>query len=115
VLQKWYQQRKDSVLIVPSYDGAVINNINKSWARLMRDVRIENFRFNDCRPDFASKPVVAGVDLNTVPELLGHSDFKMTLWHAHLVLGRLGAKQNTSPSFETSSEILLGGLVHIAQ
>jgi integrase len=91
VLRKWYEQRKKSELIFPSQDGSRMDNISTSWERLMADAKIENFRFHDCRHDFASKLVMAGVDLNTVRELLGHSDIKMTLRYAHLAPQKLAA------------------------
>ena len=59
-------------------------DIKKSYATLMRHADIENFRFHDCRHHFASSLVSTGVPLNTVRELLGHSDLKMTLRYAHL-------------------------------
>jgi integrase len=64
--------------------GHPLDDIKTSWAALLKSATIDGFRFHDCRHDFASKLVMAGVDLNTVRELLGHSDIKMVLRYAHL-------------------------------
>jgi integrase len=68
----------------PLAEDSPLEDIKKAWAPLMRTAKIAGFRFHDCRHTFASRLVQAGVDLNTVRELLGHADLKMTLRYAHL-------------------------------
>lgn len=84
ILNLWSGQSKDSSLVFANPDGQRFNNVTKAWANILKAAQIENFRWHDMRHHFASKLVMAGVDLNTVRELLGHSDIKMTLRYAHL-------------------------------
>jgi integrase len=85
-------RRGDDSLVFPSpRTGKRFNSINKSWGVLMRSAGIENFRFHDCRHDYASQLVMSGVDLFVVKELLGHADIKMTQRYAHLAPEKLAA------------------------
>lgn len=89
VLRRWKKQHGGSGLVFPSASGARFNNINKAWAGIITAAKLPDFNFHDLRHDFASKLVMAGVDLNTVRALLGHADIKMTLRYAHLAPGKL--------------------------
>lgn len=50
----------------------------------MKNTGIRDFHFHDLRHTFASHLVIAGVDLTTVKELLGHKTLTMSLRYAHL-------------------------------
>jgi integrase len=61
---------------------------SRDWRRWfegsVRSVGIENFRWHDLWHMFASRLVMAGVDLRTVQELLGHQTIAMTVRYSHL-------------------------------
>ena len=84
----WKEQNTpvgDENLVFPSpVSGKELNNVKKAWTNLLQEAQIKNFRWHDMRHDFASQLVMKGVDLNTVRELMGHSDMKMTMRYAHL-------------------------------
>jgi len=65
-------------------DGTQIKNIKKGYWTALRKSGIKGANFHTTRHTFASHLVMAGVDLNTVRELLGHKTLKMTLRYAHL-------------------------------
>lgn len=91
VLTHWKAQGDGAGLVFPAPGGGRMTHVNTSWEGLVDDAKLIDFRFHDLRHDFASKLVMRGVDLNTVRELLGHADLKMTLRYAHLAPDRLAA------------------------
>jgi len=69
------------------YDGRTGDryfNVQRSFDSACRRAAINNFHFHDLRHTFASQLVMAGVDLTTIKELLGHKTLTMTLRYAHL-------------------------------
>lgn len=90
VLKAWREQSHHSIVFAGAA-GAVRVDVKTAWQKLLKDAKITNFRWHDMRHHFASRLVMAGVDLNTVRELLGHADLTMTLRYAHLAPEHLSA------------------------
>jgi len=69
----------------------------------LKDARITGFNWHCLRHTFASRLVMAGVDLGTVQELLGHKCIAMSVRYSHLApkhtlaaVGRLGRRSGDS-------------------
>ena len=84
VLIAWHQQTPGEGYVFPGKAGKRLDNVRKAWAGVLKAADIHGFRWHDMRHNFASRLVMAGVPLNTVRELLGHTTPAMTLRYAHL-------------------------------
>jgi integrase len=89
-----------SILKQPDSDFIFKNTHRNGFLAALKKAKITDFRFHDLRHTFASYLVMAGVPLNTVRELLGHSTINMVLRYSHL------APDHKSESVEKLSTIL---------
>ncbi|MFC1621604.1 tyrosine-type recombinase/integrase, partial [Candidatus Omnitrophota bacterium] len=78
------RKHPDSSYIFCDKKGKPYHDIRKSFWTALNKSGILNFRFHDLRHTFASQLVMSGIDINTVRELLGHKDIRMTLRYSHL-------------------------------
>jgi site-specific recombinase XerD len=73
----------------------------------LEEAKIEEYTWHCNRHTFASRLVMAGVDLRTVAELLGHRTLQMVMRYSHLApehqasavdrLVKLGNRRDTKP------------------
>ncbi len=70
------------------------NFVVKVYEPALKQARIEGATWHTLRHTFASRAVMAGVDIRTVQELMGHSTVTMTMRYAHLSPAHLKAAVN---------------------
>jgi site-specific recombinase XerD len=70
--------------VSPDNDGTAKRDC-RSWLKdAVEEAGIKDFHWHDLRHTFASRLVMAGVDIRTVQELLGHKSIVMTMRYSHL-------------------------------
>ena len=67
--------------------GKPLTDIKTGFHTALRKAGIHDFRFHDLRHTFASQLVMAGIDITSVKELLGHKSLTMTMRYSHLSPG----------------------------
>jgi integrase len=77
-------RRLDSPHVFVDAEGKRYKDLKRSFHTACRRAGIKDFRFHDLRHTFASHLVMAGIDITTVKDLLGHKTLTMTLRYAHL-------------------------------
>jgi integrase len=71
--------------VIVGRDGtAHLVNLQKPWKRLCKAADLENMRIHDLRHSFASTAASAGVPLQVLGGILGHSSPQTTARYAHL-------------------------------
>ena len=92
------------------------NYVSRVFQPAVKRAAIAAFRWHDLRHTFASRLAMAGVDLRTIQELMGHKTLVMTLRYAHLsqshqfeavqrLAGTSGTRSGTSESRENVVEL----------
>lgn len=85
LIQLHSQRRLDTDYVFVNPDtGKRYTDLKRSFTTACKRAGIKDFHFHDLRHTYASQLVMAGVDLKTVQELLGHKSLTMTLRYAHL-------------------------------
>lgn len=78
--------------------------VQRGFKRALKKAGIEDFLFHDLRHNFASWNRQAGVDLDTLADLMGHKDTRMTRRYAHITPTHLNrAIEKLEKSYEAFS------------
>ena len=77
----------ESEYVFTGKTGKPLTDIKKGFHAALRRAEISDFRFHDLRHTFASQLVMAGIDITSIKELLGHKSLTMTMRYSHLSPG----------------------------
>ena len=83
-IEKLWRVSNGSKFVCPDKRAAGQQDWRRWLTQACATAKVDNFRWHDLRHTFASRLVMAGVDLRSVQELLGHKSIVTTQRYAHL-------------------------------
>ena len=95
---------RDGYVFISAEESQPLVAIRKAWIAVLKAAAVDGFRSHDLRHTFASKLVMASVDVNTVRQLLGHKSLARTLRYAHLAPEHKAAAVETLVAKERGNE-----------
>ncbi|MGA3316626.1 MAG: site-specific integrase [Candidatus Korobacteraceae bacterium] len=101
--------------------GEPLTRQGRWFENAVKEAGIKNFTWHDLRHTFASRLVMAGVDLRKIQDLMGHKTIEMTVRYTHLRRDDLNeavetlVSQPTATSAATSPETALSGGSKVVQ
>jgi len=66
-----------------SRNGKPYKSFRSAWDHTLKKAGIEDLTFHSLRHTFGTRLGMAGVDVKTIQELMGHRDIKMTMRYSH--------------------------------
>jgi integrase len=78
------------VFVQPGGAGEPYQDTLKAWDAAREKAGLGDFRWHDLRHTFGSRLAMAGIDILTIKELMGHKTLAMTLRYAHLSPNHVG-------------------------
>ena len=93
----------DEFVFASEKGKAPLQNPRYWWDSVLEKAGIKNFHWHDLRHTFASRCIMAGVDLRTLQQLLGHKTLQMVVRYSHLSQSHeLAAVEKICPSHLSS-------------
>lgn len=111
VLEELYQKHLGHHVFTRE-DGTPYGDPHHRFKTACKRAGVEDFRFHDLRHTYASYLVIAGIDIRTVQELMGHKTVKMTMRYSHLSKTHLRAAVNKIRAGFGQTEESLDGQSH---
>ena len=74
----------NNFVFVSSSGRGALQGSRHWFDKAVKEAGVRNFTWHCLRHSFASRLILAGVDLRTVQELMGHKTISMTVRYSHL-------------------------------
>lgn len=71
-------------VITGKVDGQYLTDLQRPWRRIRARASLDDVRIHDLRHTYASNALAAGLPIEMVGKLLGHSQIQTTMRYAHL-------------------------------